>query len=107
MRDLTSPRVIYLKATLFLLVGGLACAILLIDHPSLKVAALLAVAIWAFARAYYFAFYVVEHYLDPDYHYVGIWSFIAHVLRYRPRPVSPPSTRHKTRVVTCSTSGST
>ena len=71
----------YLKATLFLVVGVTACAIILLDHPSWKVAALLALAIWAFARAYYFAFYVVQHCIDPAFRFAGLGSVIAHALR--------------------------
>jgi hypothetical protein len=75
----------YLKAVLFLIVGVVACAIIIIDHPSLKVAALLALAIWAFARAYYFAFYVIHHYIDPSFHFAGLTSVARYLLR-RQRP---------------------
>jgi hypothetical protein len=81
MRDLASPRLMYLKAALFLILGTTASAILLIDHPSLKVATLLALAVWAFARAYYFAFYVVQHYIDPTYRYAGLASIARHCRR--------------------------
>jgi hypothetical protein len=64
-------------------VGLTAVIILLLEHPSLKFAALLAIAIWAFARSYYFAFYVVEHYIDADYKYAGLASFLRHSLRRR------------------------
>lgn len=83
MPDL-SPRWIYIKAALFLLIGVLACVGILIELPTWRVALLLALAIWAFARAYYFAFYVIQHYIDPTYHFAGLF----HVLRYllgRPR----------------------
>jgi hypothetical protein len=43
----------------------------------------LVVAIWAFCRAYYFAFYVVEHYVDPTYRYSGLLSLVRHALRKR------------------------
>jgi hypothetical protein len=61
MADIRSPRLLYIKGFLFLCSGILASALLLAEQPSLKSAALLSVAVWAFARAYYFAFYVVEH----------------------------------------------
>ncbi|MBI3860843.1 MAG: hypothetical protein HY290_03005, partial [Planctomycetia bacterium] len=38
------------------------------------------VAIWAFARAYYFVFYVIEHYIDPGYKFAGLWSFAKYVM---------------------------
>ena len=74
--NITSRPLLYLKALLFLLTGLLASAVILLDHPSFKLAALLALAIWAFARAYYFAFYVVEHYIDPTFHYAGLIDFL-------------------------------
>ena len=73
----------YLKAALFVVAGLTASAIILLDHPSWKVAALLALAIWAFARAYYFAFYVVQHYIDPAFRFAGLGSVIVHAWRRR------------------------
>ncbi len=81
MRDITSTKLLYIKAGLFVLGGVLSAAVLLIDHPSLKIAALLALTVWCFARAYYFAFYVVEHYIDPGYRFAGLGSFVRYVLR--------------------------
>ena len=51
MADIRSPRLLYIKGALFLGLGLLASAILLVEHPSLRTAALLAIAVWAFARA--------------------------------------------------------
>ncbi len=76
MGDITNPRWLYFKGGLFVVTGVLASGLLLLECPSLKVAALLGVAIWSFARAYYFAFYVVEHYADPGYRFAGLWSFV-------------------------------
>jgi len=81
MADIRSPRLLYFKGFLFLVIGILASAILLADRPSLKSAALLATAVWAFARAYYFAFYVIEHYIDPGYRYPGLLSFVIDLIR--------------------------
>lgn len=83
--DLKNPKLLYLKGGLFLLVGSLAGALLLVDTPTLKAAALLAVCVWSFARAYYFAFYVVEHYVDPGYRFAGLWSFARYVMSRRDR----------------------
>jgi len=83
MPDLTNPRLIYAKGFLFLLGGVLASVLLLLEHPSLQVAFLLAVAVWCFARAYYFAFYVIEHYVDPGYRFAGLWSFARYLLQGR------------------------
>ena len=40
MADLTSPRLIYFKGFLFLCAGSLAAGLLILEHPTLKVAAL-------------------------------------------------------------------
>jgi hypothetical protein len=79
MGDITNPGLLYVKGGLFVLTGLCASVLLLLEAPSFKVAALLAVAIWCFARAYYFAFYVVEHYVDPGYRFAGLWSFAQYV----------------------------
>jgi hypothetical protein len=83
MSDIRSPRLLYLKAALLLSTGLTATIILLIEHPSVKFAALLAIAIWAFARTYYFAFYVIEHYIDSGYKYAGLFSFLQYAFRRR------------------------
>ena len=48
--------------------------------PSFKIALLLAIAIWSFSRAYYFAFYVIQHFVDPTYHFAGLWAFFKYVI---------------------------
>jgi hypothetical protein len=57
MGDITSKRLLYVKGMLFPVGGLLASALMLLEHPSFRVALLLAVAVWCFARAYYFVFY--------------------------------------------------
>ena len=79
--DLTNPRVIYLKAVLFVVAGLMAGTAILLEMPSLRIAALLAVAIWCFARAYYFVFYVIEHYVDPGFRFAGLWAFARYLLK--------------------------
>jgi hypothetical protein len=79
--DITNPRVLYLKAGLFVAGGALAGAILLIENPSWQAALLLAITVWCFARAYYFAFYVVQHYADPGYRFAGLFGFIRYAIR--------------------------
>ena len=82
-RDLSDWRAIYLKAFLFLCTGSLAVFLLLFKDPTVQNAALIGIAIWAFARAYYFAFYVIEHYVDGQYRFAGLWSFFAYLLKKR------------------------
>jgi hypothetical protein len=81
MRDLKSPRVIVVKGVLFVVLGVMASGMLIGLVPQWEVAALLVVAVWAFARAYYFAFYVIEHYVDGEYRYSGIWSAVRYLRR--------------------------
>ncbi len=79
-QDIKSPRVLYLKGALFLLLGVMAAANLLLLHPEPQVIGSLLLAIWAFSRAYYFAFYVVHHYVDDSYHFAGLWDFARYLL---------------------------
>ena len=83
MSDIRSPWLLYSKAGLFVVIGVMASALLLVEHPSFKVAFLLALAIWSFARAYYFAFYVIEHYVDRSYRFAGLWSFAMYLIGRR------------------------
>jgi uncharacterized RDD family membrane protein YckC len=83
MGDLTNPKVIKLKGVLFLVAGILASVLLLIDTPTLRTAALLIIAIWSFCRFYYFAFYVIEHYVDPGYRFAGLGSFLRYCWQRR------------------------
>ena len=81
MKNITSPGLIKLKGILFLLVGLLAAALLLMEHPSVKAAVMLAIAVWCFCRFYYFAFYVIEHYVDNTYRFSGLWSFFRYLTK--------------------------
>jgi hypothetical protein len=83
MGDLKDPRLIYAKGGLFLLSGMLAAGMLLAERFDVRTAFLLVIAIWCFARAYYFAFYVIEHYVDPSYRFAGLFDFAKYLLRGR------------------------
>lgn len=83
MTDITNPRLLYAKGALFVLGGLIASGLILLEHPTVRVALLLGIAIWCFCRAYYFAFYVVEHYVDPSYKFSGLWAFVRYVLEHR------------------------
>ncbi len=75
MSDLSNPRVIWMKGGLFVVLGMLSAVLLLARMQSLTSALLLAICIWSFCRAYYFAFYVIEHYVDPGYKFAGLIDF--------------------------------
>ena len=83
MGDLRDPRLIYMKGFLFLLAGSLAATTILLECGSVRVAFLLFVTVWAFARFYYFAFYVIEHYVDSGYRFAGLGSFVMYLIRRR------------------------
>jgi hypothetical protein len=81
--DIRKPFWLYFKALLLLFVGCLASIILIVQSPTLQTVALLAIAVWGFCRAYYFAFYVIEHYVDPTYRFAGLWAFAKYVMSRR------------------------
>ena len=83
MPELKDPRLMYLKAWLFLLAGLGAAAGILIELPSLRIAFLLAVAVWSFCRLYYFLFYVIERYIDPSQKFAGVGGAAMYVLKQR------------------------
>jgi hypothetical protein len=86
MRNLTSPAWIKVKGLLFLVLGLMAIALILLQRPTLHVGGLLMVAVWSFCRFYYFAFYVIEHYVDPTYRFTGLLSFARYLIRKEPNP---------------------
>ncbi len=79
--DITNPKVLKLKGILFLLLGVLSGGMLLAMAPDWKVLVLLVICIWAFARFYYFAFYVLHHYADPNFRYSGLLDLIRYLMR--------------------------
>ena len=83
MKDLSNPFWIKLKGMLFLVIGIAAAALVLLDRPTLKTAGLLALAIWSFCRFYYFAFYVIEKYVDPGHKFSGLISFARYLVGRR------------------------
>ena len=83
MKDLSNPFWIKLKGILFLLIGIASVALLLLDNLKWQTAILLALAIWSFCRFYYFAFYVIEKYVDPTYKFSGLISFVRYLFKRR------------------------
>lgn len=79
--DIRSPKLLFFKGVCFVIAGLLASAIILIKYPDALLALLLACAVWCFSRAYYFVFYVIEHYIDGRYRYRGIASFMQYLIR--------------------------
>ncbi|MST95192.1 MAG: hypothetical protein EXS33_08000 [Pedosphaera sp.] len=83
MKNLTNPVWIKFKGILFLVVGLLSSALLLLEHWEARTAVLLAIAVWCFCRFYYFAFYVLERYVDPTYRFAGLWSLVRFLISHR------------------------
>ena len=81
MKDLTDARWIKLKGILFLIIGLLSALLLVLEHPTVRVGVLLAITIWCFCRFYYFAFYVIEKYVDSQYRFSGLWSFAVYFFK--------------------------
>ena len=82
MKDL-SPFWIKLKGILFLLIGIVAVVLIFLDNPKWQTAVLIVLAIWSFCRFYYFAFYVIEKYVDPNYKFSGLISFVNYLSKRR------------------------
>ena len=80
MRDLTSSKLIYAKGFLFLLASLLASSILVLQNPRALTILLLVIAIWCFARFYYFAFYVIERYVDTRFRFTGMIAVAKYLL---------------------------
>lgn len=84
MKNLTNPAWIKTKGILFLFLGVLSGGLLFFERPTPHVAALIMLAVWSFCRFYYFAFYVLERYVDPTYKFSGLFS-LARYLLFKPR----------------------
>lgn len=83
MADLQNPKWMWLKAILLLLIGLLSGGLLLLAAPGWRNTVLLVLCVWGFSRAYYFAFYVIQHYIDPKYKFAGLLDFVRYVMRRR------------------------
>lgn len=83
MKELTSAAWIKFKGMLFLFLGLTAAILLILENPGWQVAGLLVLTIWSFCRAYYFAFYVIEKYIDPTFKFSGLGSALKHLWKQR------------------------
>ena len=81
--DLKNSRIIIAKGFLFLVTGCIAVGLLIVDHPDVRTGLLLVITVWSFCRFYYFAFYVIQHYVDPTYHFSGLMSFLRYLWNRR------------------------
>jgi hypothetical protein len=84
-QDLTSSKWIYTKGFLLLLISLTSAALILIQVPRWDIFALLLICLWASCRTYYFAFYVIQHYVDPDFRFSGLFDFTRYLLSRNPQ----------------------
>jgi hypothetical protein len=83
MTDLKSKKLIVAKGVMFFAIAALTAALIVLEVPSLRVAAYLVLLVWASCRVYYFLFYVLEHYVDPTMRYAGLWDLMLGMKRRR------------------------
>lgn len=81
LRDLHSTKAMWFKGVLFLVIGVMSAAILLVENGSWRAVLLLALCVWGFCRAYYFAFYVIERWVDPGFKFSGLGHFLVYAWR--------------------------
>lgn len=81
MKDLSNSFWIKFKGLMFLFIGIVAAVLVFLDNPKWQMALLIAVAIWSFCRFYYFVFYVIEKYVDPNYKFSGLFSFVCYLIQ--------------------------
>lgn len=88
MKELVNSLWIKTKGILFLILGTLSSTLLIIKVRDKTVIILLVLSIWSFCRFYYFAFYVIERYVDSSYRYSGLLSLANYLIRRRKTPDS-------------------
>lgn len=86
MGDLKDARLIILKGFLFLVIGLLGLLGLLLEHPHWRTAVLAVLSIWGFCRFYYFAFYVIEKYVDSNFKFSSLYAFGVYLSKRRRNP---------------------
>jgi len=84
MADLKNPLWMHLKAALFLCILLISFALILLESPHLRILALLCLLTWSSARLYYYCFYVIENYIDPQFRFSGLFSVLQYLLRRSP-----------------------
>ena len=80
MKDLRDPGWIIAKGFLFLLLGTLAAGLLIFERPEVKPTVLLTLAVWSSCRFYYFGFYVLQRYVEPNYRFSGVLPMLQYIL---------------------------
>jgi hypothetical protein len=79
--DLVNPKWMCLKAIGFVLIAFLCALGLMLRSMRIETAVLILLLVWASARAYYFCFYVIERYINPEFKFAGLSSAVAFLLK--------------------------
>lgn len=77
MQNLLTPRWMMVKVVLFVVLAVMTGGFLVWQNPAWTTPACVALVAWACSRAYYFAFYVIERYVDPSFRFAGLGSVVA------------------------------
>ena len=72
MVDIRSEKWLWIKGGLFVVICLLSLGLLLLELSNTRQVVLVFVSIWACCRAYYFAFYVIEKYIDSRFRFAGL-----------------------------------
>jgi hypothetical protein len=83
LSDDLSPRWIWIKAILFLLILLGASALVIFTDERLQRLLYLLCVIWSSARLYYFLFYVMEKYVDPSFRFSGLGNLVRYLFRQK------------------------
>ena len=81
MVDIKKVWLTYTKGFFLFITGFISSLLLVLLNFNFKTIVLLFLAIWGFCRAYYFAFYVIQHYVDPNYKFSGLIDFAKYSLK--------------------------
>ena len=76
MPDIKSKNLIVIKGLLFITIVIASTIGIIFYCPRPAVIGLLIILIWSSARSYYFLFYVLEKYVDPNLKYTGLIDLI-------------------------------
>jgi len=73
----------WLKAILFLVIGLTSATFLWLQMPTVQNVLFLVLTIWAFCRSFYFGFYALEKYVDPQFKFAGLTSLARYIFHSR------------------------
>jgi hypothetical protein len=90
MTDIKSPALLWIKGGLFVVLGLMSLAIVWMRSFDIWILVSACLAVWAFSRAYYFAFYVIEHYIDGNFRFAGLTSVVRYLVKQKGRPPQSP-----------------